>query len=703
MATVTLPPGTTEHSCQTNPNNPDPRQYETGKYRLSQHALAVVVEVNEGERSVQLPCLFSGFIPEDSTLMWNRSDLDPKSVHLRREGGDDVRGQNQCYSRRTSMNRYAFITKDFSLTLRKPTKTDSGNYTCSISAGGEERRLRDIQLQVKGHVLVKNDSKVPHSITGGQAYELSALGYVFENYTTESDEQKMVTVREGSKSVILPCSTKPNVSEDTTVEWTRSDLGLIMVDAYPNRNDDPMTQDDLYTNRTKMNEDLLRTGDLSLTLKKPTERDSGGYICTIHKDKDILRQKVVLQVKVYIVEVDSGVESVLLPCKAIVRFLENPRVEWKDRDDRTVHVYENGCDQHEQQHRFYRGRTEMNRNPLEFRDLSLTLKHPTDDDNSTYTCTIYSREGKTLKKKQVELRVRVPQVDVDSGEASILLPCKTTQNLPRNAKIEWWDRFNRKVHMYENGSDQLEDQGNRYRDRTQINEDLLETGDLSLTLKYPTDWDADIYTCTVCNREGKKILMKQVELKVRVCEVEVEEGAESVQLPYKTTENPPEDAKVVWWDIDDRKVHVFNNGSHQSGEQHQVYRDRTEMNEDLLRTGDLSLTLKQPTVRDSGGYRCRVYGEIKRYKRVLLRVKGRDQVQDQTGDIRNRSSSTDLTPLMADQSREGGLRREENKNREGRHFSMHRQHGALHSAALCSSVLGRGRDLGIREGGVPEG
>uniref|UniRef100_A0AAZ1Y2T0 Sacsin/Nov domain-containing protein n=1 Tax=Oreochromis aureus TaxID=47969 RepID=A0AAZ1Y2T0_OREAU len=32
MATVMLPPGTTERSCQTNPNSPDPRQYETGKY-----------------------------------------------------------------------------------------------------------------------------------------------------------------------------------------------------------------------------------------------------------------------------------------------------------------------------------------------------------------------------------------------------------------------------------------------------------------------------------------------------------------------------------------------------------------------------------------------------------------------------------------------------------------------------------------------
>ncbi|CAI5669912.1 unnamed protein product [Oreochromis niloticus] len=228
---------------------------------VSQHALAVVVEVNEGERSVLLPCLYSSFIPENSTVMWTRSDLDPKFVHLQGEnGGDDGRGQNQRYSRRTSMNRYAFIIKDFSLTLRKPTKTDSGNYTCSISAGGKERRLRDIQLQFK-------------------------------------DQQVEVKVEEGSESVILPCKTTPDLPEGTTVEWTRSDLGLITVHECSNRNDDLMTQDEVYTNRTKMNKDLLRTGDLSLTLKYPTERDTGRYICTIYRDKDILRQKVVLQLK----------------------------------------------------------------------------------------------------------------------------------------------------------------------------------------------------------------------------------------------------------------------------------------------------------------------------------------------------------------------------------------------------------------------
>ncbi|XP_025761139.1 uncharacterized protein LOC109200545 isoform X1 [Oreochromis niloticus] len=615
---------------------------------VSQHALAVVVEVNEGERSVLLSCLYPDYILEDnSTVMWTRSDLNPKSVHIRREIGDNLRGQNQRYSRRTSMNRYAFIIKDFSLTLRKPTTTDSGDYTCSISAGGKERRLRDIQLQVK-------------------------------------EQQVEVKVEKGVQSVILPCKTTPDLPEGTTVEWTRSDLGLITVHEYSNRNDELMTQDEVYRDRTKMNEDLLRTGDLSLTLKQPTVRDTGGYICTIYRDKDILRQKVVLQVKKpfpswfkdllvllfvfvifggllyylrhyymsdYQVEVDSGVESVKLPCKTIFKFLKHTKVEWRDRNNRKVHVYHNGSDQVREQHRFYRNRTEMKRNLLKPGDLSLTLTYPTDDDNSTYTCTVYSRKGNILATKNVQLHVRVPQVEVDSGEASVLLPCKTTINLPKDAKVEWMTKFNRKVHVYETGSDQLEDQDNYYRDRTLMNKDLLKTGDLSLTLKYPTDWDTDIYTCTVYSREGKKILMKQVELKVRVCQVEVEEGAESVELPFKTTQDLPADAKVVWWNNDDRKVHMYKNGSDQPGEQHQVYRDRTKMKRrSLLKSGDLSLTLKQPTERDSGRYSCRVYGEIKRYKRVLLRVKGRVQVQYHTADIRNRSSSIDLTPLMTDQS-----------------------------------------------------
>ncbi|XP_076735302.1 butyrophilin-like protein 2 [Maylandia zebra] len=364
------------------------------------------------------------------------------------------------------------------------------------------------------------------------------------------------------------------------------------------------------------------------------------------------------------VEVDSGVESVQLPFNTTLHLPEDAKVEWMDNykilrpHNRKVHVYENGSDQPEEQHQRYRDRTKMNEDLLKTGDLSLTLKHPTDWDTRSYTCTIYSREGNILLKRKVKLKVRVPQVEVDSGVESVQLPFNTTLHLPEDAKVEWMDSDDDKVHVYENGSDQPHKQHQAYRDRTKMNEDLLRTGDLSLTLKHPTDGDNWTYTCTVYSREGNILLKRKVELKVRVCQVEVEEGAESVQLPFNTTQNLPEDTKVKWWEVGSyNKLHLYKNGSDQPEEQHQVYRDRTKMNEDLLKTGDLSLTLKQPTERDSGRYRCGVWsrGDIftfftRRYKTVQLKVRGRVQVQDQTGDIRNRSSSIDPTPLMADQS-----------------------------------------------------
>lgn len=95
--------------------------------------------------------------------------------------------------------------------------------------------------------------------------------------------------------VVLPCKTSAGLPKDTRVEWTRSEPEFMFVHAYPNTSAQNAERDEHYSGRTAMNEDLLGTGDVSLTLRNPTARDSGRYVCTVYRDKDILRQRVVLE------------------------------------------------------------------------------------------------------------------------------------------------------------------------------------------------------------------------------------------------------------------------------------------------------------------------------------------------------------------------------------------------------------------------
>ncbi|XP_033182640.1 uncharacterized protein LOC113168705 [Anabas testudineus] len=484
---------------------------------VSQHASAV--DMYEGDHFL-LPCEFPTFELDDPTVAWSRYDLSPSTVHQHQQEGDDLKNQNQLYRDRTSMRTDALETGDLSLNLTKLQLSDSGTYTCSIRSARSEKRLTEVQLQVK------------------------------EQFPS----------------------------------WAKALLVLLVL--------------------------LLVTGVLLVHFRQ--------YFMSVYQ-----------------VEVDSGVESALLPCKTIVHLPKEVKVEWKDNSifRRMVHVYQNGSDQLLEQHQFYRGRTEMKRNLLKPGDLSLTLKYPTDRDRGTFSCTVYNRKGNILMKKQVELKVKVQQVEVDSGVESVLLPCETTVHLPEDVKVEWTDSSNWKVHVYQKDSDQPEEQHQFYRGRTEMKRNLLKPGDLSLTLKYPTDEDIRTFTCTVYNGEGNILMKKQVELKVKVCQVEVEEGVESVQLPFRTTGDLPEDTRVEWEheETEFMTVHKYQNGCDQPLLQNQFYRDRTEMKRNLLETGDLSLTLKNPKVRDTGRYGCRVYREegywirwktLLRGKTVLLQVKG---------------------------------------------------------------------------------
>ncbi|XP_034001968.1 uncharacterized protein LOC117495019 [Trematomus bernacchii] len=237
---------------------------------------SAVVSVYEGVESVQLPCQ-SPRLPEDTTVVWERYDSHPSTVHQHQHQVYEHYLQNQHYSGRTSMSTDALETGDLSLTLKEPHLSDSGVYICQRFRKEEELSPRYTML-----LEVKERPTFPPwlypMLAVCLALAVAALVWWYTTITVSS-----VVVEEGEYFVKLPYKTIVTLPEDVTVEWSRCALEPMRVHEYCNGNNHLVRQDEFYCDRTKMQKELLKTRDLSLTLREPCYRDSGTWNLHLHR------------------------------------------------------------------------------------------------------------------------------------------------------------------------------------------------------------------------------------------------------------------------------------------------------------------------------------------------------------------------------------------------------------------------------------
>uniref|UniRef100_A0AAZ1XUZ0 Ig-like domain-containing protein n=1 Tax=Oreochromis aureus TaxID=47969 RepID=A0AAZ1XUZ0_OREAU len=290
-------------------------------------------------------------------------------------------------------------------------------------------------------------------------------------------------------------------------------------------------------------------------------------------------------------------------------------VEWKRTDLLPEYVlwYQDGQFAPANQHPSFKNRVDLQDREMKDGDVSLILKDVTINDAGTYVCSVLTESTGSLTLISI-VYLSVPPdpkiIPAVPGQ-NVTLTCRAPNNKTRVVKWSRADLGDKHVLLYQDDQFVPANQHPSFKDRVDLQDRQMKDGDVSLILKDVTINDAGTYECHIYMEETHSLKILSIiylsvvfppDLKIIT--------AESGQDVTLTCQAPNTNIRVVRWkrtDLGDVCRLVVENGNLVPANQHPSYKNRVDLQDRQMKDGDVSLILKDVTIKDAGTYECRVF------------------------------------------------------------------------------------------------